>query len=576
MQPRPWRASPPVAPRTAFRLVGETDPASIAESWYAEATRLDGEGSAAAADAYLQCALAVWPAVEMIAGAIPVDPSREVPKITASVQSSREWELYHAAVTGMLASAQNYGRWNSATGFVAATPQGPLAVETAYHGFPWEPIEFGHLHSFTAPAAQPINSRRRPGLGVPLIVVRNAAAPPRPFVPPARQFAATALVRPVPTAAGPAIRLEFYDPLRQSQVRVGAAAVPLAADIAAPLGRPGQNVRQAWLEPFLRPAAGGTSDRLEMLEPYQPGKIPVLFIHGLLSDPLVWTRMVNELQAQPALINRYQLWTFRYDTGAPFLTSAAALRRQLVELQTYYDPYGADPAAPNIIVVGHSMGGLVANLQVTYSGDELWNAEANIPLDQVRTDSTTRALLNEAFFFAPSPQITRVVYIGTPHLGSGMARRLVGRLGSALVEPPPQTAERHEQVIRDNPGAFSAEFTRRLPTSIDLLEPSSPLLLATSRLPYRPGVVAHSIIGEGRYSVGSGPSDGVVPVCSARLHGATSEKLVVVRHSRQPGNEQVIAEVMRILVEHAQTVDATCAVAAMAEYGPPSPREHAH
>jgi pimeloyl-ACP methyl ester carboxylesterase len=563
MQPGPWCASPLVAPRTTFDLVDNSDPDALAEFWYAEAVRLDGEGSAAAVDAYLQCALATWPAVEMIGSAIQVDPSLESPTTTASVQSSRERELYHASVAGMLSSAQNYGRWNSATGFVAATPQGPIAVETAYHGFPWEPIDFGVLHSFGgAPAAQQASSRRRPGVGVPLIVVRNAAAPPRPFVPPARQFAATALVRPVMTAAGPAMRIEFYDPQRESQVRLGAVAVPLAADISAPLGRPGQNVRQAWLEPFLRPSAEGAADRLEMLEPYQPGKIPVLFIHGLLSDPLVWRTMVNELQAQPALISRYQLWTFRYDTGAPFLTSAAALRRQLVELQTYYDPCGYDGAAPNIIVVGHSMGGLVAKLQVTYSGAELWNAEAHIPLEQVRTDSTTRALLNDAFFFAPSPRISRVIYIGTPHLGSGMASRLVGRLGSALVEPAPQAAERHEQVIRDNPGAFSEEFTRRLPTSIDLLEPTSPLLLATSRLPYRPGVQAHSIIGEGSYTVGSGPSDGVVPLCSARLRGVTSEKLVAVRHARQPGNEAVIAEVMRILVHHAQAADATTATPA--------------
>jgi pimeloyl-ACP methyl ester carboxylesterase len=566
MQLRPWRASPFVAPRTAFRLVDDSDPVSLAESWYAEAVRLDGEGSAAAVDAYLQCALAAWPAVETIAGAIQLDPSLGFSTSIASVQNSREWELYHAAVTGLLTSAQNYGRWNAATGFVATSPQGPVVVETAYHGFRWEPMEFGVLHSFDgAPAIPPGSLRRRSGLGVPLIVVRNAAAPLRPFVPQERQFAATALVRPVLTAAGPTVRLEFYDPLRESQVRLAAIAVPLAADISAPLGRPGQNVRQAWLEPFLRPTAGGAGDRLEMLEPYQPGKIPVLFIHGLLSDPLVWTRMVNELQAQPALITRYQLWTFRYDTGAPFLTSAAALRRQLVELQSYYDPHGNDPAAPNIIVVGHSMGGLVANLQVTYSGAELWNAEANIPLEQVRTDATTRALLDEAFFFAPSPQIARVVYIGTPHLGSGMARRLVGRLGSALVETAPQAAERHQQVIRDNSGAFSAEFTRRLPTSIDLLEPSSPLLLATSRLPYRPGVVAHSIIGEGSYTVGSGPSDGVVPVCSARLHGVISEKLVTVRHARQPGNEEIIAEVMRIFVEHAQSVDAACATATISE-----------
>lgn len=294
-----------------------------------------------------------------------------------------------------------------------------------------------------------------------------------------------------------------------------------------------------------------------MLEPYQPGKIPVVFIHGLLSDPLTWADMLNELQVQPQVSSRYQIWAFRYDTGEPFLTSAAALRRQLAELKAYYDPCGGDRAAANIVLVGHSMGGLVANLQVTYSGEALWNSTSRIPLEQVRTDPATRAALGAAFFFDPNDDVSRVVYIGTPHLGSAWARRAVGSLGSALVETPPEVTERHDQMVRDNPGDFSEELTRRFPTSIDLLEPSSPLLNAAAKLPYRPGVTLHTVIGEGRYTVGSGPSDGVVPVTSARLVGSVSEKSVDSSHSSLPRNEEVIVEVIRILVEHARVVDAS-------------------
>lgn len=396
-------------------------------------------------------------------------------------------------------------------------PQGLAPLESAYHGFTWAPTEFESLH----PAGDytpkhPARAYRSEGLGVPLVVVRNDGAVSRPFVQPGRQFAATALVRPVSTAAGVTVRLEFYDPLRESHVQLNRGAVPLASDISAPLVRAGVDARQAWLDPFLRPAAAGVDDRLLMIEPFQPGKIPVLLVHGLLSDPQTWADMVNELQAQPQIRSRYQIWTFGYDTGEAFLASAAALRRQLAELQAFYYPCG-DLSASNIVIVGHSLGGLVANLLVTYSGETLWNASSSIRLEQIRTDLATRATLREAFFFEPSENVARVIYVGTPHMGSGWARRAVGSLGSALVQPAPLAEQRHNQLMRDNPGVFSDELTRRMPTSVDLLEPSSPLLQATARLPYRPGVGVHSIIGQGRFTIGSGSSDGVVPVSSARL-----------------------------------------------------------
>ena len=153
-----------------------------------------------------------------------------------------------------------------------------------------------------------------------------------------------------------------------------------------------------------------------------------------------------------------------------------------------------------------------------------------------------------------------MIYIGTPHLGSGWARRAVGSLGSALVEPAPLAAARHDQVVRDNPGVFSDEMADRFPTSVDLLEPSSPLLNATARLPYRPGVITHSIIGEGSYTTTGEPSDGVVPVASARLFGAASERMVLARHAQEPRNDEVLEEVMRILAEHAQGVAGTATV----------------
>ena len=68
-----------------------------------------------------------------------------------------------------------------------------------------------------------------------------------------------------------------------------------------------------------------------------------------------------------------------------------------------------NPNMSRIVLIGHSMGGLVAQLQVTYSGDTVWQAAATQPFNTIITDPATRADLAAAFFFQPSPDVSRVV-----------------------------------------------------------------------------------------------------------------------------------------------------------------------
>jgi hypothetical protein len=204
-----------------------------------------------------------------------------------------------------------------------------------------------------------------------------------------------------------------------------------------------------------------------------------------------------------------------------------------------------------MVLVGHSMGGLISKMQVTYSADALWRSAATRPFETVVTDPTTRTRLAEAFFFAPSSDIRRVVYIATPHRGSVQAQRIIGRISSALVVERPESRVRHEQVSRDNPGLFREELRSRVPTSIDLLEPDSLVLQATEWLPYGPGVAIHSIIGDDRWSIGEGPSDGVVSVSSARISGVQSELIVDAEHTRVQRQPETVREVISILSKHA-------------------------
>ena len=151
--------------------------------------------------------------------------------------------------------------------------------------------------------------------------------------------------------------------------------------------------------------------------------------------------------------------------------------------------------------------------------------------------------------------LASLIFIGTPHCGSDLANRPIGWLGSALVKETPQQKARREQLARDNPGLFRGDLINHAPTSIELLKPDSPLLAATNRLPYKPGILIHSIVGAGDWTLGEGPSDGVVAVKSSRLYGVCSEKVVYANHEGLQRDDETVREVARILFEHLRLCD---------------------
>lgn len=527
-----WRLPEFVDPITCG--AANHDPLS-AEAAYALAAQAEESGEPSCVDFYYLAAVRAASALELqLASGVTPAP--------------RLVELDYSAVAKLLITAQQYGRWNPSQGLTVWSTGGPSIVPMQFHGFEWAPNEF----QFMTPVGyyrNPLLSRRfrNDGFGAPLVVVRCTARP-QPFTQAQQTFAATAVVRPGNGPSGG--RLELYDPLRAPDLCVAGQPVALARDLSAPFAYAKQTIDRTWITNFFRPGTAGSRDGLFMIEPHQHGKIPVVFIHGLLSDPETWIDLVNELRARPGLNDRYQWWGFRYATGEPFLESAAILRRQLAQIRGVYDPTRSDPALSQMVLIGHSLGGLVAKLQVTESGDRLWSSVATQPLWSLRTNPTVRQSLQEAFFFQPSSDVKRVIFIGTPHLGSKWARRPVGRLGSALVEPAPQTEARFQQLMRDNPCVLCFGNTDRFPTSIDLLEPTNPLLVATAALPFTPCVTLHSIIGVARTTWSGEPSDGVVTVSSARLCGVATERFVDEVHTRLHRNRDSVDEIECILRAH--------------------------
>ncbi|TVQ02333.1 MAG: alpha/beta hydrolase [Planctomycetaceae bacterium] len=469
-------------------------------------------------------------------------------------------EVYHAAVAEMVSQGQRFERFHASHGLRVYGEDGEFHVPVAYVGTGWGPGRFDQLVLTDLPHSKGLNRyHRRQGIGVPVIAVRQTGPQDR-FLPPRLLASATVVLRPAfepPASSGPSMVLEIHDPLRSTSVDLGDRSWPLAGDYSAPIklgldSNSSLDRLRAFVQPWqTRPEQVG----LVMTEPYQPGKIPVLFVHGLFSDRYTWANVLNELRVAEDLRDRYQFWGYQYPTGEPFLRSAARLRRELRELRGWVDPSHADPTLDQVVIVGHSMGGLIGKLQVTSSEDRLWQAIATRPLEEIVIDPQGRNNLSDMLFFEPSPMVSRVVFVGTPHRGSGLAQRGVGRLAACLVEESAETSRRHRDVLRANPGVFSSELSRRIPNSIDLLEPSSNLLRTIDRLPISSRVPYHSIVGRGCRVPLAGESDGVVPLDSALIEGAASQTAVESRHTTMTRDPQVIGELMRILREHRAAVD---------------------
>jgi pimeloyl-ACP methyl ester carboxylesterase len=260
--------------------------------------------------------------------------------------------------------------------------------------------------------------------------------------------------------------------------------------------------------------------------------------------------MVKALEADAGLRDRFQFWTFGYSTGDPIPYSAYLLRRDLDEVRRKVDPDGSDTAFDRMVVVGHSMGGLLAKMMVQDSGLRIWRLLSDRPFDELAGDPEDREMFRRALIFKARPEVRRAVFIATPHRGSRVNRGRLERLGSRLVRlQEPLRASYGRLIARNGPAFFRERIREGLPTSIDELEWGSPILTGLAELQLAAEVKAHSIIADRHDPPRNDGGDGLVTYDSAHLDGTASELLVSAGHLCQD-NPAVIGEVRRILIEH--------------------------
>ena len=433
------------------------------------------------------------------------------------------------------------------------TSPGVVAVQFSQPGFPWSLDLINEFYSADEFVVRGLSTRNRDsGLGAPLIAVTKKVgkyheqlhAPATVFLRvngDVRDWSAGRL-----TAA-----LELYSAFDATQVEVNGTSVPLQNDTTAPLAQ-GLNNSAVWQLGLAQFFSADLRDKtgIRRMEPYTPGQIPVVFVHGTASSPVWWAEMWNTLNADPVLRKRYQFWTFNYASGNPITYTAGILRHDLLDEIKTLDPEAQDAALQHMVIIGHSQGGLLAKLTATETGDKLWQLVSKTNIDDLNVDPKTRELLRSNFFFKPLPCVSRVVFIATPHRGSYRNTQFVQKLLNRFMKFNTELIDASASLLAlKDTIQLPASVRNGVPSSLNGMATDNPFMLTLADIPVAPGIKANSIIAiQGNDQPPKG-ADGVVKYTSAHVDYTESEFIVRSGHSCQ-GNPLTIEEVRRILLKN--------------------------
>ena len=447
-------------------------------------------------------------------------------------------ETYNAAcgeLTVLLHSGDGGQLWNRPLTLTGNGKTYHLRLEPASYAV-WAPNYFTTLEGADRIKEKLIRKANiQDGVGGALVGVRSVD-PPEKFAPPR---GISAPVTATLDFRGADATLALRRPKKQPTVTVEGKTRLLAADFSAPISyyQPPSGLLLVGVMGALRAAHYEKKTGLYFLQPYDPDRIPLVFVHGLISTPFDWVQTINGLQADPEIRKHYQFWVFAYPTGNPVLYSALRLREELARVDKLY------PDHKGYVLVGHSMGGLLSQAQVTSVTLSDWEKTLGPSGMEIFASLKPSDLVARATTFKANPRIKRVVFICTPHRGSKMASGGIGELAIKLISLPVDLTTTIKSEI---PEATLRKMNNgRLPNSVSNLKPSAPYLRVLNEEPIQ--APYHSIIGNrGKPGPIAESTDGVVPYWSSHLDGAKSECIVPGPHGACE-LPQTITELDRIL-----------------------------
>ncbi len=479
----------------------------------------------------------------------PLEKSANLPTLLATVlednQESSEHALAHfvekwkqedRGSTGTLQLYPNQEPWT--VKFVTHSSTGNFELEHFDKLFPAEDFEVTKIKHF-----------KREGVGAPLVGFSENyhQKPIDRFYPP--EGISRALTAYAKKTGKREVSIQLYSPLHNETLPD--QKTPLAGDFSVPwaavLERTGSLWRTGITDVLSR---SSRPPQLYLVEAYDPNKEPLLMIHGLFSNQIIWAKISNELWSEREIRSRYQIWHYRYDTSAPALYSARQLRNQIKEVRQLLDPKGKDLASRHMTLLTHSMGGLVGKSLVLEPKDAFWKAAFNIPHQQLKLSDEDRKVLGNAFEWTPEKSIGRIIFSNVPHGGSNYADNFIGRLGRLIAAPPQPFTKFYQRISKDNPGVFTPSYEALGNGKLDgigSLSTKQPTLTILNRLRAPHPVIFHSIIGDrGREGPLEESSDGVVAYHSSHYPSAVSEKVVPYGHGAFEHHDAV-DEIKRIL-----------------------------
>lgn len=462
------------------------------------------------------------------------------PMLGMGTEDTPARDTYNAAaaeLTVLLRSADAGRLWNHPLTLTNGSATYHLRFQAASYDV-WSPDSFT---SFRLPGSMKNDGRVKTinqveGVGGALVGVRLA---------PGQEFASPrGLSAPVTATLdfrGHDAILALHRPAKQPTACVGGTVRPLAANYSAPLLYYKHiNETLTGLEGAFGISHFAGPTGLYFVEPYDPNRIPVVLVHGLLATPQMWVNPINELEMDPVLRQRYQYWVFGYPTGNPIAYSGLKLREALAKVDESYPNHKA------YVVISHSLGGVVAQMQVVSLRAENWERVVGEPAKKILHRITPGGLIARALVFKANPRIKRVVFVCTPHRGSDLAISPIAEFGMRLITLPSNIAG----AIKNQIGPELAEVRglQDRPNVATGLSPDSPALKTMDTVPVE--APYHSIIGNrGRPGPLAESSDGIVPYWSSHMTKARSEVIVPGPHGLVD-YPQDIAELKRILHLH--------------------------
>ncbi len=350
------------------------------------------------------------------------------------------------------------------------------------------------------------------------------------------------------------VELLGFDPYRRDSVRLAGTQVPLAANFTSGYGL--WLARSGFARQSLLTLVGRgevlEKPRVYLMQPYDPNRRVIIMLHGLASSPEAWINVANEVLGDETLRKNYQVWQVYYPTNAPLAFNQHAIRKAIQDTLHAFDTEGKNRASQDVVLIGHSMGGVLARLLVSNSGDNFWDPMVKLYKLEGERKEKARKKLKNYVWFKPMPQASRAVFIASPHRGTPFAENRFSRWAAGVIKLPVSMLGRITEIAQllvDPSSASGAPLTRPL-NSISNLSDQDPFVRLAADLPISKAVPYHSIIGNDTPDLSlAQSSDGVVPYKSSHLAGAQSEKVIRSWHSVQETPEAIV-EVRRILHTH--------------------------